>query len=99
MQPEAHKVLKDTYLLEFLDLPDDHAEPDLQRAPVSREEVMGANRQHLLDGLEVSVFVSEHGTVSECYSRDEHIQQRHVIALVRKRTGFLFSRQPIAIDR
>ena len=84
MQPEAHKVLKDTYLLEFLDLPGDHAESDLQRAPVSCEEVMGAKRQHLRDGLEMSVFVSEHGTVSECYSRDEHIQQRHVIALVRE---------------
>ncbi len=36
MQPEAQKVLKDTYLLEFLDLPGDHAEPDLQRALVAR---------------------------------------------------------------
>ena len=36
MQPEAHEVLKDTYLLEFLDLPSDHAEPDLQRALVAR---------------------------------------------------------------
>ena len=36
MQPEAHEVLKDTYLLEFLDLPGDHAEPDLQRALVAR---------------------------------------------------------------
>lgn len=36
LQPEAHNVLKDTYLLEFLDLPDDHAEPDLQRALVAR---------------------------------------------------------------
>ena len=36
MQPGAHKVLKDTYLLEFLDLPDDHAEPDLQRALIAR---------------------------------------------------------------
>ena len=26
MQPEAHEVFKDTYLLEFLDLPGDHAE-------------------------------------------------------------------------
>ena len=99
MQPEAHEVLKDTYLLEFLDLPDDHAEPDLQRTPVSREEVMGAERQHLRDGLEMSVLMGEHGTVSECYSRDEHIQQRHVIALIRERSDFLFSRQPIAIDR
>ena len=31
MQPEANEALKDTYLLEFLDLPGDHAEPDLQR--------------------------------------------------------------------
>lgn len=36
MQPEAHEVLKDTYLLEFLDLPGDHAEPDLQRALIAR---------------------------------------------------------------
>ena len=36
MQPEAHEVLKDTYLLEFLDLPSDHAESDLQRALVAR---------------------------------------------------------------
>ena len=36
MQPEAHAVFKDTYLLEFLDLPDDHTEPDLQRALVAR---------------------------------------------------------------
>ena len=36
MQPEAHEVLKDSYLLEFLDLPSDHAEPDLQRALVAR---------------------------------------------------------------
>ena len=36
MQPEAHEVLKDTYLLEFLDLPGDHAESDLQRALVAR---------------------------------------------------------------
>ena len=36
MQPGAHKVLKDSYLLEFLDLPGDHAEPDLQRALVAR---------------------------------------------------------------
>ena len=60
---------------------------------------MGAKRQHLRDGLKMSVFVSEHGTVSECYSRDEHIQERHVTALIRERADFLFSRQPIAIDR
>ena len=36
MQPEAHEVFKDTYLLEFLDLPGDHAEPDLQRALIAR---------------------------------------------------------------
>ena len=94
MQPEAHEVLKDSYLLEFLDLPGDHTEPDLQRAlvaklqerlkPVSREEVMGAKRQHLRDGLEMSVLVREYGIVSDCYSRDEHIQQWHVIALVRQ---------------
>ena len=35
MQPEAHEVLKDTYLLEFLDLPGDHAESDLQRALIA----------------------------------------------------------------
>ena len=36
MQPEDHAVFKDTYLLEFLDLPSDHVEPDLQRALVAR---------------------------------------------------------------
>ena len=36
MQPKAHEVLKDAYLLEFLDLPGDHAESDLQRALVAR---------------------------------------------------------------
>ena len=49
-----------------------------------REEVMGAKRQHLRDGLEMSVLVREYGIVSDCYSRDEHIQQWHVIALVRQ---------------
>ena len=55
---------------------------------------MGAKRHYLRDGLEMSVLVGENSTVSECYSRDEHIQQRHVIALIRERADFLFSSQP-----
>jgi len=34
--PEAGEVFKDTYLVEFLDLPPQHTEPDLQRALVEK---------------------------------------------------------------
>ena len=36
LHPEAQEVLKDVYLLEFLDLPGDHAESDLQRALIAK---------------------------------------------------------------
>ena len=32
MQPKAFNVFKDAYMLEFLDLPEGHAEADLHRA-------------------------------------------------------------------
>lgn len=36
IQPNVAEVLKDVYLLEFLDLPTDHAESDLQRALIAK---------------------------------------------------------------
>ena len=36
LYPEAPEMLKDVYLLEFLDLPGDHSEPELQRALIAK---------------------------------------------------------------
>ena len=36
LYPEAPEMLKDVYLLEFLDLPSDHSEPELQRALIAK---------------------------------------------------------------
>jgi predicted nuclease of restriction endonuclease-like (RecB) superfamily len=36
LHPEAEAIFKDSYLVEFLDLPPQHTEPDLQRALVEK---------------------------------------------------------------
>ncbi|MXZ08458.1 MAG: DUF1016 domain-containing protein [Gemmatimonadetes bacterium] len=36
LYPEAQEIFRDVYLVEFLDLPDDHSEPELQRALIAK---------------------------------------------------------------
>jgi predicted nuclease of restriction endonuclease-like (RecB) superfamily len=53
LQPDASTVFRDTYLMEFLNLPDSHSEADLQRA------LMANLRQFLLELGSDFTFVGE----------------------------------------
>ena len=61
LQPNAAEVLKDAYLLEFLDLPSDHAEADLQRALIAklRDFLVELGRDFCFVGAEVPVQVGD----------------------------------------
>lgn len=58
MHPDAAKIFKDTYLLDFLDLPASHSETDLQRALVEQL------KQFLIELGRDCCFVGSHDPVS-----------------------------------
>lgn len=70
LHPAAESILKDTYLLDFLDLPATHSEADLQSALVANLKMflLELGRASLLLASSIFSRLEEKTFVSTCFS-------------------------------